>query len=30
LAIGLDYVPLPENAVKSNEAGWKNIRGSGM
>jgi len=30
LAIGLDYVPLPENAVKSIEAGWKNIRGSGM
>jgi phosphate transport system substrate-binding protein len=30
LAIGLDYVPLPENAVKSIEASWKGIQGSGM
>src|SRR3954466_2984785 len=30
LALGLDYVPLPENAVKSIEASWKNIQGSGM
>jgi len=30
LAIGLDYVPLPDNAVKAIEAGWKGIRGSGM
>jgi phosphate transport system substrate-binding protein len=31
LALGLDYVPLPENAVKAIEAGWKtNIQGSGM
>ena len=30
LAISLDYVPLPDNAVKAIEAGWKNIRGSGM
>ena len=25
-----DYVPLPENAVKSIEASWKGIQGSGM
>jgi phosphate transport system substrate-binding protein len=30
LALGLDYVPLPENAVKSIEASWKSIQGSGM
>ena len=30
LALGLDYVPLPEAAVKSIEASWKGIQGSGM
>jgi len=30
LALGLDYVPLPETAVKSIEASWKGIQGSGM
>jgi len=30
LAVSLDYVPLPENAVKAIEASWKNIQGSGM
>ncbi|HUE64491.1 MAG TPA: phosphate ABC transporter substrate-binding protein PstS [Rhizomicrobium sp.] len=31
LAVSLDYVPLPDNAVKAIEAGWKtNIQGSGM
>jgi phosphate transport system substrate-binding protein len=30
LAISLDYVPLPENAVKAIEASWKSIQGSGM
>jgi len=30
LAIGLDYVPLPDNAVKAIEASWKQIQGSGM
>ena len=30
LALGLDYVPLPENAVKAIEASWKGIQGSGM
>jgi len=30
LALGLDYVPLPDNAVKSIEASWKGIQGSGM
>ena len=30
LALGLDYVPLPDNAVKSIEASWKAIQGSGM
>ena len=30
LALGLDYVPLPDNAVKAIEASWKGIQGSGM
>jgi phosphate transport system substrate-binding protein len=30
LALGLDYVPLPDNAIKSIEASWKGIQGSGM
>ena len=30
LALGLDYVPLPDNAVKAIEASWKGIAGSGM
>lgn len=30
LALSLDYVPLPDNAVKAIEASWKNIQGSGM
>ena len=30
LALGLDYVPLPENAVKAVQAHWKNIQGSGF
>ncbi len=30
LALGLDYVPLPANAVSAIEAGWKSIQGSGM
>ena len=30
LAMSLDYVPLPDNAVKAIEASWKNIQGSGM
>lgn len=29
-ALGLDYVPLPDNAVKAIEASWKGIQGSGM
>jgi phosphate transport system substrate-binding protein len=29
-ALSLDYVPLPENAVKAIEASWKGIQGSGM
>ena len=29
LATSLDYVPLPDNAVKSIEASWKGIQGSG-
>lgn len=29
-ALSLDYVPLPENAVKAIEANWKNVQGSGM
>ena len=30
LALGLDCVPLPPNAVQAIEASWKNIQGSGM
>jgi phosphate transport system substrate-binding protein len=30
LALSLDYVPLPDVAVKSIEASWKGIQGSGM
>jgi phosphate transport system substrate-binding protein len=30
LALTLDYVPLPENAVKAIESSWKGIAGSGM
>jgi len=30
LALGLDYVPLPDVAVKAVETSWKNIQGSGM
>jgi phosphate transport system substrate-binding protein len=30
MALGLDYVPLPENAVKAIEASWKGIQGSGL
>ena len=30
LALSLDYVPLPDNAVKAIEASWKGIQGSGM
>jgi phosphate transport system substrate-binding protein len=30
LATSLDYVPLPDNAVKSIEASWKGIQGSGF
>ena len=30
LAMSLDYVPLPDNAVKAIEASWKGIQGSGM
>src|SRR3954469_25525941 len=29
LALSLDYVPLPDNAVKAIEASWKGIQGSG-
>lgn len=29
-ALSLDYVPLPENAVKAIEASWKKVQGSGM
>ena len=29
-ATELQYVPLPDNAVKAVEASWKNIQGSGM
>jgi phosphate transport system substrate-binding protein len=29
-AISLQYVPLPDNAVKAVEASWKGIQGSGM
>ncbi|MGA7673642.1 MAG: phosphate ABC transporter substrate-binding protein PstS [Rhizomicrobium sp.] len=30
MALGLDYVPLPDNAVQAIEASWKQIQGSGM
>ena len=30
LALGLGYVPLPDNAVGAVEASWKQIQGSGM
>jgi phosphate transport system substrate-binding protein len=30
LALSLDYVPLPDNAVKAIEASWKGIQGSGQ
>ncbi|HKY17626.1 MAG TPA: hypothetical protein VJL82_01740, partial [Rhizomicrobium sp.] len=30
LALGLDYVPLPDVAVKAIQASWKGIQGSGM
>src|SRR4051794_6451230 len=30
MALGLYYVPLPENAVKAIETSWKQIQGSGM
>jgi phosphate transport system substrate-binding protein len=30
MATRLDYVPLPDNAVKAIEASWKDIQGSGM
>jgi phosphate transport system substrate-binding protein len=30
MALKLDYVPLPQNAVDSIEASWKQIQGSGM
>ena len=30
MALGLDYVPLPKNAVDAIEASWKQIQGSGM
>ena len=30
LALGLDYIPLPDVAVKSIVASWKGIQGSGM
>jgi len=29
-AMSLDYVPLPDNAVKTIEASWKQVQGSGM
>ena len=29
-ALALDYIPLPDNAVKAIEASWKGIQGSGM
>jgi len=29
LALGLDYIPLPEVAVKAITASWKGIQGSG-
>jgi len=30
LALGLDYVPLPDNAVGAIQGSWKQIQGSGM
>jgi phosphate transport system substrate-binding protein len=30
MALGLGYVPLPDNAVQAIEASWKQIQGSGM
>ncbi len=30
MALSLDYVPLPDNAVQAIEASWKQIQGSGM
>ncbi|HEY8698948.1 MAG TPA: phosphate ABC transporter substrate-binding protein PstS [Rhizomicrobium sp.] len=30
MALGLDYVPLPDNAVQAIQASWKNVEGSGM
>lgn len=30
LAVSLDYVPLPDNAVKAIETSWKGIQGSGF
>ena len=30
LALGLDYVPLPDNAVSVIQTSWKAIQGSGM
>ncbi|MEI9993459.1 MAG: phosphate ABC transporter substrate-binding protein PstS [Rhizomicrobium sp.] len=29
-ALGLDYVPLPQNAVQAIEASWKQVQGSGF
>ena len=29
-ALSLDYIPLPDNAVKAIEASWKEVRGAGM
>ena len=30
MAKSLDYVPLPDSAVKAIEASWKQVKGSGM
>ena len=30
MALSLDYVPLPDNAVQAIQASWKQIQGSGM
>ncbi len=30
MALSLDYVPLPQNAVQAIQASWKQIQGSGM
>jgi len=30
MALSLDYVPLPQNAVQAIEASWKQVQGSGM